>query len=90
MILYDRLTDFVNSLAKYPAKEHPAGQVADIFNALLAATTEAYPDDPIVAAIKPAGRYGQSGKSGLDAGSLIAAAEQLRGAAESDRPLLVL
>lgn len=89
MNLYSRLSDFIHSLEKYPATDNPAGQVADIFNALLAATKEAYPDDPVVAAITPAGKGAQSGKSAMNAGSLIAAAEQLRGAAESERGPMV-
>lgn len=84
--LYSRLTDFIDSLSTYPPKEHPALQVGDIFNALLEATKRQYPDDPVVTAITPAKRLGTSGKSDLDAGSLIAAAQQLRGAAEADRP----
>ena len=88
--LYSRLTDFIDSLSTYPPKEHPAIQVGDIFNALLDATKQRYPDDPVVATITPAKRLGVSEKSNIDAGSLIAAAQQLRAAAEDDRPAPVL
>ena len=87
--MYSRLTDFIDSLSTYPPKEHPATQVGNIFNALLDATKKQYPDDPVVAAITPAKNLGMSPKCDLDAGSLIAAAQQLRGAAEQDRPALV-
>ena len=42
--LYSRLTDFIDSLSTYPPKEHPAIQVGHIFNALLDATKQQYPD----------------------------------------------
>ena len=79
MNLHRRIDDFIESLDTYPPKDHPAGQVADIFNALHDAVKKEHGDDPIVAAIRPA-RTSQNGKSEMDAGSLIAVARQLRGA----------
>jgi hypothetical protein len=86
MDLRKRLNDFSDSLSDYPPREHPAGQVADIFNALLAAVKEAHADDPVVAAITPAAKGHQSGNSAMDAGSLIAATDQLVAALPDDGP----
>ena len=63
-------------------REHPAGQVADIFNALLGEVNKQYPDDPIVSEISPAEKR-TGGTSMMNAGSLIAAAQQLLGAVPS-------
>ncbi len=82
MDLYERLTDFVDSLSEYPPEGHPGGQVADIFNALLAASKEAHPDDPVVAAIAPVKKGSTSGEALVDAGTILTAAEQLRGASK--------
>ena len=43
MNLYDRLTDFINSLAKYPPKDHPASQVADMHARLLTVVNSVRP-----------------------------------------------
>jgi hypothetical protein len=90
MDVYERLSDFVDSLAKYPPRDYPDGQLTAIFNALLKATQEAHPDDPVAGEIKPVYPDPQSGRSAIDAGSLIVLAEQLRSAAKSSDGGLLL
>jgi hypothetical protein len=82
MDLHSRLVDFIDSLEKYPPKEHPAFSVAEIHNALLAAVKEACPNDPIVSVIRAVGHLGMSDKSGSDAGSLVASAQQMLNAVD--------
>jgi hypothetical protein len=79
MDLHHRIEAFIKSLASYPPREHPSAQVAAIFDALLAQVKTEHPDDPIVAEIEPSGSNMKVG-SVMDAGSLIAAAQQLMAA----------
>ncbi len=64
-----RLNDFSDSLTKYPPKEHPAGQVADIFNALLAAVKEEHGTLPSAEATST---YAASDSAACGSGSKVA------------------
>ncbi len=77
-----RLSVLDVSLEKFKPESKPSWQTAEIFNALLAAVKEMYPDDPIVKAISPAKKdelasgVGQE-VSAMDAGSMRAAIGQM-------------
>jgi hypothetical protein len=82
--LRKRLSDFDESLASFKAETNPSWQTGEIFNALLAETKQAMPDDPIVRAIRPVEQL--TPPVGIDfintsadvlAGSLRAAVKQL-------------
>jgi hypothetical protein len=71
-----RLSDFHESLAEFTPGDHPGGQIADIFNALLGEVEKEHADDPIVSVIKPVGKT-QTGRSGANAGTLRTSTQQL-------------
>jgi hypothetical protein len=48
-----RLDDLYEKLGAFPQREFVPWQVAQVFNALLAAAQEADGDDPVIAAVAP-------------------------------------
>jgi hypothetical protein len=82
--LAKRLRQFDGSLKEFEAETFPAWQTAEIFNALLAAAKDQFPDDAIVQAISPAEQGitapGAVGKriSKTDVGSMRAVVRQIR------------
>jgi hypothetical protein len=82
--LGDRLRGFDGGLKDFKAETCPSWQTAEIFNALLAAAKQQFPDDPIVQAVSSAkegttvpGRMGKS-ISTMDVGSMRAAVRQIQ------------
>jgi hypothetical protein len=73
-----RLIDFGKSLSDFAPTESASWQLAEIFNALLAEVRAAYGDDPVVAVIQPAEQSSIPTESTTNAGTLRAAASQLR------------
>jgi hypothetical protein len=82
--LGDRLRGFDGSLKDFKAETYPSWQTAEIFNALLSAAKQQYPDDPVVQAVSPAEEGttapGLMGKniSTMDVGSMRATVRQIR------------
>ncbi len=82
--LAKRLRGFDGSLKDFKAETYPSWQTAQIFNALLEAAKQQFPDDPVVQAISPAEcgttAPGLMGKdvSKMDVGSMRAAVRQIR------------
>lgn len=82
--LGDRLRGFDASLKDFKAETCPSWQTAEIFNALLAAAKQQFPNDPIVQAVSPAEEGvtvpGMMGKSisTMDVGSMRATVRQIR------------
>jgi hypothetical protein len=90
--LAKRLRDFEESLSNFKAESCPSWQTGEIFNALLEAAKEEFPDDPVVQAISPAqqgtnvpGVMGRA-TSRMDVGSMRAAVKQMVGITGGRRP----
>lgn len=90
--LANRLRSFDGSLKNFKAETYPSWQTAEIFNALLAAAKQQFPDDPVVQAIGPAEEGvtapGVMGKniSTMDVGSMRAAVSQIRSLTGGEGP----
>lgn len=81
--LGDRLRDFDASLKNFKPETSPSWQTGEIFNSLLAAAKEQFPDDPIIQNISPAekgvtvpGRLGKA-ISKMDVGSMRTVVSQI-------------
>jgi hypothetical protein len=90
--LAKRLREFDESLATFKAETRPSWQTGEIFNVLLAAAKESFPDDPVVQAISPAvrgktvpGALGQAIAT-VDVGSMRAAVKQMVAITGGRRP----
>ena len=85
-----RLSQFEGSLKNFKAETNPSWQTGEIFNSLLAAANEQFPDDPIIQKISSAEKGatvpGRLGKdiSKMDVGSMRAVVGQILSVARGD------
>jgi hypothetical protein len=85
-----RIIQFDNSLGEFKAETYPSWQSGEIFNALLNAAKEQFPDDPVIQAVSPADEGvtapGVMGKkiARMDIGSMRAALNQIASALPGD------
>jgi hypothetical protein len=90
--LGDRVRQFDAGLKDFKAETSPSWQTGEMFNALLAAAKEQFPNDPVVQAISPAeegvnvpGALGRP-VAKMDVGSMRVAVRQIRGLTGGEGP----
>lgn len=75
-----RLDDLYEKLGSFPSREYVPWQVAQVFNALLAAAQKADGDDPVIAALQPVEQSMLGPVANVDCATMRTTTAILRGA----------
>ena len=75
-----RLDDLHEKLGAFPARDYVPWQIAQVFNALLAAAQDADGDDPVIASIQPVEQSMLGPVANVDCNTMRTTTAILRGA----------